>query len=101
MLASGDYGWSGLVGESPAFTVEGLSASHFEIGGEKRIFATSIEFCPGVTEDYFPLLTTRMFIQDLSGFNESTYLQKTSQFRMMNLPGPREKKPRGGLYARR
>ena len=29
--------------------------------------------------------------QDLSGSDQSRYLQKVSQFRMMNLPGPREK----------
>ena len=29
--------------------------------------------------------------QDLSGSDQSRYLQKVSQFRMMNLPGSREK----------
>ena len=31
------------MGESPAFTVEGLSASYFEIGGEKKFSQHLVE----------------------------------------------------------
>jgi hypothetical protein len=38
--------------------------------------------------------------QDLSGSNQRRDLQESNQFRMMNLPGPTEKRPtKGALYA--